>query len=268
MIKTEEKYRVLVADDDRSFVSAISAAISQRDELELVGCAFDGLEAIGMIEMSNPDVVILDMIMPNLDGIGVLERLSPKCNDDSPIFILVSAIASEKIAAKAISLGADYFMRKPLDSEALMNILTYFARDEAVECAEESAFGLRLVKNKNDKPDIEKLVTDTIHEIGIPAHIKGYQYLRHAIIMAVDNLDVINSITKELYPTVAKDFNTTPSRVERAIRHAIEVAWDRGDTDILNSFFGYTIANSKGKPTNSEFIAMIADKLRLTLKSA
>lgn len=267
MMKNEEKYRVLIADDDRDFVNAFSAAAARRSEIELVGTAYDGPEAIRMIELTDPDVVILDMVMPNLDGIGVLERIGPKADKNAPSFIMVSAIASEKIAAHAIEMGADYFVRKPLDMENLVNIASMFAKDiESDDLKTEAE--LKIVKKQSAPADIETMVTDIIHEIGIPAHIKGYQYLRHAIIMVIDDLDIINSITKELYPTVAKDFNTTPSRVERAIRHAIEVAWDRGDTEVLNSFFGYTIANSKGKPTNSEFIAMIADKLRLQMKTA
>lgn len=267
MMNNKEKYRVLIADDDRDFINALSAAVGRRDNLELVGTAGDGLETIEMIELANPDIVALDMVMPNLDGVGVLERINPNFNKNSPSFIMVSAIASEKIAAHAVALGADYFVRKPVDIESLVDIMTMFVKDNTTEKIK-TGTELKIVKKQSTPPDIEMMVTEIIHEIGIPAHIKGYQYLRHAIIMVVDDLDIINSITKELYPTVAKDFNTTPSRVERAIRHAIEVAWDRGDTDVLNSFFGYTIANSKGKPTNSEFIAMIADKLRLQMKTA
>lgn len=269
MMNNKEKYRVLIADDDRDFVNALSAAVSKRNNLELVGTAGDGLETINMIELTNPDIVVLDMVMPNLDGMGVLERFNPNFKKNSPSFILVSAVVSEKIAGHAISLGADYFVRKPLDIESLVDIMLMFAKSNTnITGKIGSGADLKVVKKQDTLPDIEMMVTDIIHEIGIPAHIKGYQYLRFAIIMVIDDLDIINSITKELYPTVAKEFNTTPSRVERAIRHAIEVAWDRGDTDVLNSFFGYTIANSKGKPTNSEFIAMIADKLRLQMKTA
>lgn len=268
MLNNSKKYKVLIVDDDKDFVKALSRAVKQRDELELTGSVSDGLEALDMIEIAEPDIVVLDMIMPNIDGLGVLERINPSVNKDAPSFIAISAAANEKIAAHAVALGADYFMRKPLEPEDLVDRIITFAIEPTpeVKTIKESP-ELRMVK-KSSEPDIEMMVTNIIHEIGIPAHIKGYQYLRHAIMLVVDDLDVINSITKELYPTVAKDFNTTPSRVERAIRHAIEVAWDRGDTDVLNSFFGYTIANSKGKPTNSEFIAMIADRLRLQMKSA
>lgn len=268
MMNKKETFQVLIADDDREFAAELSECIRQRDDLNLIGTACDGLETIDLIEMANPDVVVLDTIMPNLDGIGVLERINPNFKKDAPVFIMVSSIASEKIAAHTITLGADYFVRKPLDTSSLCNIIAMFAKNKDVNPEELPSTELKIVKKPISSQKIEMMVTEIIHEIGIPAHIKGYQYLRHAIMMVIDDLDIINSITKELYPTVAKDFNTTPSRVERAIRHAIEVAWDRGDTDVLNSFFGYTVANSKGKPTNSEFIAMIADKLRLQIKSA
>lgn len=263
-----KKCKVLIADDDRDFANALSCALRANDRFEDVGSVSDGLEALEMIDLAKPDVVILDLVMPNLDGFGVLERIEPKTNSDSPVFIMVSPIANEKTAANAIAMGAEYFMQKPIDTESLLSRILMFAdeNDAVEETRAKIGTDMHIVKRPPHR-DIETMVTEIIHEIGIPAHIKGYQYLRHAIIMVVDNLDVINSITKELYPTVAKDFNTTPSRVERAIRHAIEVAWDRGDTDVLNSFFGYTIANSKGKPTNSEFIAMIADRLRLEMKT-
>ena len=209
----------------------------------------------------------MNVNMPNVDGIGVLERVNPNENQNAPIFVVVSSMKGDKIAANCVNKGASYYMQKPLDPECLVERLRMFLDDEDEQNEADSGMNLTTVK-KRTAPDVEMMVTNIIHEIGIPAHIKGYQYLRHAIMMVIDDLDIINSITKELYPTVAKDFNTTPSRVERAIRHAIEVAWDRGDTEVLNSFFGYTIANSKGKPTNSEFIAMIADRLRLEMKSA
>lgn len=266
------KRKILIVDDDREYVSALSAVIDGRSEFQLVGCAYDGLEAIEMIEVARPDIVILDIIMPNLDGLGVLERVSKMSNIKKPSFIVVSAIMNDKISSNAISLGAEYFMQKPIGYNTILDRINMFAIENESMNVElsgrvESAV-VSLADAKTTQDNIELRVTDIIREIGIPAHIKGYQYIRHAIIMVIEDLDIINSITKELYPTVAKDFNTTPSRVERAIRHAIEVAWDRGDTDVLNSIFGYTIANSKGKPTNSEFIAMIADKLRLQMKTA
>ncbi len=261
------KIRVLVVDDNREYVEVLCSFMKQEKRIEVVGCAYDGLEAINMMRMTEPDVLVLDMVMPNLDGIGVLERMQNLRLKKVPRILVVSAVLNNSIAAKTIALGAEYFMLKPVNFDVLVERIAMFAKEEEVSAVEFRPQEMRSFP-KPDMSNIETMVTDVIHEIGIPAHIKGYQYLRHAIMMVVKDLDIINSITKELYPTVAKDFNTTPSRVERAIRHAIEVAWDRGDTEVLNSFFGYTIANSKGKPTNSEFIAMIADKLRLQIKHA
>ncbi len=261
------KIRVLIADDNREYVEVLCSYMKQDRRIEVVGCAYDGLEAINMLRMTNPDILILDMVMPNLDGIGVLERMQNLHLKKTPKVLVVSAVLNDSIAAKTITLGAEYFMLKPINFDVLINRITMFSKEDEKKITEFRSQEVRKLPQPNTN-DIETMVTDIIHEIGIPAHIKGYQYLRHAIMMVVNDLDIINSITKELYPTVAKDFNTTPSRVERAIRHAIEVAWDRGDTEVLNSFFGYTIANSKGKPTNSEFIAMIADKLRLQIKNA
>ena len=263
-----KKIRVLVVDDNREYVEVLCSFLKQERRIEVVGCAYDGLEAINLLRMTEPDILVLDMVMPNLDGIGVLERMQNLRLKKIPRILVVSAVLNDSIAAKTIALGAEYFMLKPVNFDVLVDRIAMFSKEE--EEAKTGEFRPQEIRGalKRDIGDIETMVTGIIHEIGIPAHIKGYQYLRHAIIMVVNDLDIINSITKELYPTVAKDFNTTPSRVERAIRHAIEVAWDRGDTEVLNSFFGYTIANSKGKPTNSEFIAMIADKLRLQIKHA
>ncbi len=261
-----KKYKVIVADDDPVFAEAVGRAVRHNSDFELVATLSDGREVLDMIRLSTPDAVVMNVNMPNIDGIGVLEKVNPNKNPDAPIFVVVSSMKGDKIAANCVDKGASYYMQKPLDTECLVERLRMFL-DDADGDESNNSLDFRPVKKKTP-PDIEMMVTNIIHEIGIPAHIKGYQYLRHAIMMVVDDLDIINSITKELYPTVAKDFNTTPSRVERAIRHAIEVAWDRGDTEVLNSFFGYTIANSKGKPTNSEFIAMIADRLRLQMKTA
>ena len=261
------KIRVLIVDDNREYVEVLCSFLKQERRIEVVGCAYDGLEAVNLLRMTEPDILILDMVMPNLDGIGVLERMQTLRLKKVPRILVVSAVLNDSIASKTIALGAEYFMLKPVNFDVLVDRIVMFSKEEEAKTGE---FRLQEKRGvvKQDIGDIETMVTEIIHEIGIPAHIKGYQYLRHAIMMVVKDLDIINSITKELYPTVAKDFNTTPSRVERAIRHAIEVAWDRGDTEVLNSFFGYTIANSKGKPTNSEFIAMIADKLRLQIKNA
>ena len=204
-----------------------------------------------------PQVLVLDLMLSKQDGISVLKAISNL--DRKPVTLATSAFVTDYVSAAVASLGVRYLMLKPCD----MNILV--ERMEEIRGGESPRYP---APRRMDRTGIESMVTNIIHEIGVPAHIKGYQYLREAIILAVDDMDVINAITKVLYPQVAKTFQTTPSRVERAIRHAIEVAWDRGDLDTLQSFFGYTVSNTKGKPTNSEFIALIADRLQLQLKSA
>ena len=248
---------VLIADNSEEFCAALSAALQQAGGFQILGTATDGDQALRLAMERKPDALVLDMMLPKRDGISILRTLSSM--DKRPVTLATSCFVSEYVASAAANLGARYLMLKPCDTAAL------------VERLEEIRGGESLRKSQSRRPDknsIETLVTSIIHEIGVPAHIKGYQYLREAIIIAVNDMDVINAITKVLYPQVAKTFQTTPSRVERAIRHAIEVAWDRGDLDTLQRFFGYTVSNTKGKPTNSEFIALIADKLSLQLKSS
>lgn len=265
---TERKIRVVIADDNQEFCEILSEYLNKQEDIEIVGIANDGMEAYDLIINELPDVAILDIIMPHLDGLGVLEKLSSTEMDVRPIYIMLSAVGQDKITQRAIALGAEYYIIKPFD----MNILVERVRQlKGSITSNREARRPQAVKSispayKVTEKDLERNVTKMIHEIGIPAHIKGYQYLRDAIIMVIKDMDIINSITKLLYPTIARQYNTTPSRVERAIRHAIEVAWGRGQVETLNSLFGYTIQNNKGKPTNSEFIAMIADRLRLQMK--
>ena len=218
---------------------------------------WNGEQAIRLINERKPQVLVLDLMLSKQDGISVLKAISNL--DRKPVTLATSAFVTDYVSAAVASLGVRYLMLKPCD----MNILV--ERMEEIRGGESPRYP---APRRMDRTGIESMVTNIIHEIGVPAHIKGYQYLREAIILAVDDMDVINAITKVLYPQMAKTFQTTPSRVERAIRHAIEVAWDRGDLDTLQSFFGYTVSNTKGKPTNSEFIALIADRLQLQLKSA
>lgn len=232
----KEKITVLISDDNVEFANTLSSYLEKDEEIVIIGRAKDGEEALEMITAMRPDIVLLDVIMPHLDGLGVLERLNTMNLDRRPICIMLSAVWQDKITQKAISLGAQY-----ID----------IPRQE--------------MKNEDS---LEALVTNVIHEVGVPAHIKGYQYLREAIMLVVNDIDIINQITKQLYPEIAAKYHTTPSRVERAIRHAIEVAWGRGEQAAVENIFGYTVSASKGKPTNSEFIAMIADKLRLEIKTA
>ena len=250
------KTKVLVADASEIFCKEIAEKLRQTENLELLGYAVDGDEAIQMTLKHQPDVLVLDLMLPKNDGISVLEAIAGM--DKKPVTLATSRVITDYVASAAANLGVRCLMLKPCDMSALVERLEQILDGENLLTPERS----------NDKCSIESMVTGIIHEIGVPAHIKGYQYLREAIIIAVEDMDVINAITKVLYPQVAKSFGTTPSRVERAIRHAIEVAWDRGDLDTLQRFFGYTVSNTKGKPTNSEFIALIADKLQLQLKSA
>lgn len=268
----KEKISVLIADDNQEFSHTLSSYINSQNDMEVIGMARDGNEAIEMIKNINPDVVLLDVIMPHLDGIGVLEKIN-EINNLNPTRIMLSAVGQDKITQKAILLGADYYVVKPFDIELLIKRireLRYFKPTQVTSnfIAREMKQQYIEISKDSKEENLEALVTNIIHEVGVPAHIKGYQYLREAIMMVVSDIDVINQITKNLYPNIATKYNTTPSRVERAIRHAIEVAWGRGQQEAVENIFGYTISAAKGKPTNSEFIAMIADKLRLELKSA
>ena len=270
----KEKITILIADDNIDFTRTLSAYLEKMEDIEVVGIAKDGNEAIEIIKGTHPDILLLDVIMPHLDGIGVLEKLNETTMTKKPITIMLSAVGQDKITQKAISLGAQYYVVKPFDIELLIKRIrdlryyqpapnnNFIARESKPQYIDISP------EKKKDERNLEALVTNLIHEVGVPAHIKGYQYLREAIMMVVNDIEVINQITKQLYPDIAKKFHTTPSRVERAIRHAIEVAWSRGKADEVENIFGYTVSATKGKPTNSEFIAMIADKLRLELKSA
>lgn len=245
---------VLIADNSEEFCASLTAALKRAEGFHVIAAVTDGEQAIRMTLEQKPDVLVLDLMLAKQDGISVLKAISSM--DKRPIVFATSGFITDYVASAASGLGVRYLMLKPCDLTAL------------VERMEE----IRIPVGKHtpavrSSGGIEAMVTNIIHEIGVPAHIKGYQYLREAIIIAVGDMDVINAITKVLYPQVAKTFQTTPSRVERAIRHAIEVAWDRGDLDTLQRFFGYTVSNTKGKPTNSEFIALIADKLQLQLKS-
>ena len=248
--------KILIADENSVSRSAL------RDELKSQGYAnvyeaLNGEEALTMISTILPDIVIIDVLLSKLDGIGVIRQVKRDLGDDAPLFIVTSIVSNHNMLLEANNAGASMCMIKPVNTESLVyHIENLLPNDLDMMSAVE----------ENSSNDLESQVTKIIHQIGVPAHIKGYQYLRTAIILTVNDSDIINSVTKILYPTVAKKYQTTTSRVERAIRHAIEVAWDRGDVEVLNSYFGYTIQVNRGKPTNSEFIAMIADNLRLKYK--
>ena len=254
--KMNRRIKVYIVDSNNDY-RYVCADNLRKLGIDVVGESGDGSEALGAIKRFRPDVVITDLWYPGLDAASLIKEAHRIAADYRPSFLIVTGINNRKLIEEMLVLGADGCVIKPFEYESLV-----FRINRLVDKGE-----VDKVYSTDGDFDIEAQVTQVIHQVGIPAHIKGYQYLRSAIIMVVKNNRIINEVTKTLYPTVASAFNTTPSRVERAIRHAIEVAWDRGDVDMLNSFFGYTVQNSKGKPTNSEFIAMIADNLRLKIKS-
>ena len=253
----DKRTSILIADNSEEFCTALAAALQRTDRFTVAGIANDGEQAMQLLEERRPDILVLDLMLSKKDGLSLLKSISGW--DRRPAVVATSGFMTDYVASAAAGLGVAYLILKPCDLQALVDRLEELRLDSGRPAVS---------RRPAAQQSIEALVTGIIHEIGVPAHIKGYQYLREAIIIAVGDMDVINAITKVLYPQVAKTFQTTPSRVERAIRHAIEVAWDRGDLDTLQRFFGYTVSNTKGKPTNSEFIALIADKLQLQLKSS
>lgn len=262
------KIKILVADDNKDFCSILSEYLEMQDDFEVVGMAKDGIEALDLIASKRPDVVILDIIMPHLDGLGVLEKLNNMNLEKIPKIIVLSAVGQDKITQKSLALGAEYYVVKPFDMDVFAKRIRESMGLISPIIEKKGFLQSSSISLSSNKPaqDLESAITGIIHEIGVPAHIKGYIYLREAITMVVNNMELLSAVTKELYPSIARKYNTTSSRVERAIRHAIEVAWGRGRVDVINNLFGYTIHNDKGKPTNSEFIAMVADKLRLEMK--
>ncbi|SDI96417.1 sporulation transcription factor Spo0A [Salimicrobium halophilum] len=251
-----EAIRVCFADDNQELMDMMVEYVGDEHDLEVAGTAYNGRDCLEMVEEKKPDVLVLDIIMPHLDGIAVLQELR-KENSKMDVIVL-TAFGQEEVTKKAGNLGASYFMMKPFDLDQLVEQIRQMKRNKDPI---QRAVGVSYQESK--KPDLDTSITHIIHEVGVPAHIKGYMYLREAITMVYQDIELLGSITKILYPEIAKKFNTTASRVERAIRHAIEVAWNRGSIEAISSLFGYTISSSKAKPTNSEFIAMVADRLRL-----
>ncbi|MDA8345844.1 MAG: sporulation transcription factor Spo0A [Thermaerobacter sp.] len=253
------KVRVLLADDNKEFCQLVGEFMSRQSDLELVGVAENGVEVLELLNQQRPDVLILDVIMPHLDGIGVLERLAREQRETRPKIITLTAFGQEALTQRMHALGSDYYILKPFSLDVLAQRVRQLVNaPEASTIAGPAPMARSL--------DIE--VTRIIHEVGIPAHIKGYLYLREAILMVIDDVELLSLVTKELYPSVARKFKTTPSRVERAIRHAIEVAWNRGNLAAIHKIFSHTVSKERGKPTNSEFIAMVADKLRMESRAS
>ncbi|MCL6448067.1 MAG: sporulation transcription factor Spo0A [Armatimonadetes bacterium] len=251
-----KKVKIMVADDNKEFCELLKEYLNQQEDFLLTGIAYNGLEALELIEQHHPDVIILDIIMPHLDGIGVLEKLSTGTINPRPKVVMLTAFGQETFTQRAMDLGADYYVLKPFDFSVLATRIRQLA----------DGFNVSQYVSPVKPRNLDIAVTNIIHEMGVPAHIKGYHYLRDAILMVINEINLLGAVTKELYPMIAQKYNTTPSRVERAIRHAIELAWDRGNVEMMTKFFGYTINLERGKPTNSEFIAMVADKLRIEAK--
>ncbi|WP_245835745.1 sporulation transcription factor Spo0A [Virgibacillus ndiopensis] len=233
----------------------------EQNDIEVIGTAFNGKECLEMLDELDPDVLILDIIMPHVDGLAVLNKI--KNAERNPNVIMLTAFGQEEVMKKAVDLGASYFILKPFDLDNLADQIRQVQGTNIIYSGTKKG-----IKKDRRKKDLEASITNIIHEIGVPAHIKGYMYLREAITMVYNDIELLGSITKVLYPDIAKKYNTTASRVERAIRHAIEVAWSRGNIDSISALFGYTVSISKAKPTNSEFIAMVADRLRLEHKAS
>ena len=266
------KINIIIADDNKEFCNVLYDYLSNQDDIVVSGIAKNGVEAIRLIKEKKPDLVILDIIMPILDGLGVLERVKGMDLRPKPCMIVLSGVGNDNITQKAISLGADYYVVKPFDMELLIKRIRQMVnRDTDSSSFMKAPLYLNdteciLNDRQSGKGDIMEQTTNIIHDIGIPANLKGYMFIREAIIMVIDNIDLLSAVTKELYPLVGKKYNTTASRVERAMRHAIDVTWANVPQETINNVFGYKITSKKGKPTNSEFIAMVADKLRLSNK--
>ena len=258
----ENKINIIITEESAE-ISREDIRILSKYNFVPTYCGKDGIELLEKIHQIKPDVILMDMFMTRTDGVGVLRALKKMNMERKPLVFVYSTFNSPVLEREIMNCGAVYFVLKPYNMADLVESMLSLLKESY------SAVSLSDIKYYTGfNTSMEIKITDILHQIGVPAHIKGYNYLRDSIMMSVENPDIINAVTKRLYPTVAKKYDTTSSRVERAIRHAIEVAWDRGDIDILNSYFGYTIHNDRGKPTNSEFIAMIADKLRLQLRNA
>lgn len=249
-----QKISIAVIDDNPHIREILSSYLNLQEDMEVIGTAHDGIRGKELILRHRPDVVILDMVMPGLDGLGVLEQLNQAALEQMPAILCLSAVGQEQLVRRAIDYGAIYYMIKPFDFEMVLRRIREAAGGQPIRSLPPAA------KPQSGK-NIEEKITNVFLIIGIPAHIKGYHYLREAIRLVVEDNDIINRITKELYPGIAKKFNTTPSKVERAIRHSIDVAWSRGKVENINQLFGYVVYDKNDKPTNGEFIALVADKL-------
>lgn len=268
-------FKVVITDDNQQYAKMVEEYLRSKKDINVVGIAYGGFECVEMVRTEKPDILLLDMMMKHMDGIAVLDRLQRmSC---PPKVIVLTAIASESMIERAMLKGAADYLLKPFDLECLYERIIDIGRsnygyaypdtkqedDMVAEPATAYQINAKIGRGEKRRKPIEVEVTTLLHDMGVPAHVKGYQYLRDAILRALADESLIGNITKELYPKIADKYDTTPGRVERAIRHAIELAWGRGNVDLMTEYFGYTINLEKGKPTNSEFIAMVSDRIRL-----
>lgn len=268
----DEKIKVFIADSNVEFSNWLSDSLSKEHDIDVIGFAHDGRSALNLISEYEPQVLLVDYVLAGVDSIALIDTLQKQQNMYPPLIIMYSSLYNEAVIKEVSKCNVDIFLLKPFSLSAMANHIRRLCITRAKNYMAEKR-GILSTSNKSNAPggiklarkSLELIVTDAIHEMGIPAHVKGYQYVREAIMHTVTNMDSLSSVTKILYPDIAKKYGTTASRVERAIRHAIEIAWSRGDLDVIHKIFGYTISNERGKPTNSEFIAMIADKIRLSL---
>jgi two-component system, response regulator, stage 0 sporulation protein A len=260
------KIKMVIADDNRALCQMLSDFLSGQEDINLVGVGYNGIDAWELIRTHEPDLLIIDLVMPNLDGLGVLERLNARGGTTRPKVIVLTAFGQESLTHQAMSLGVDYFILKPFDLEVLGKRIRQLINEPAAIPNSSPNASNSLVSTTSSSLNLGVEVTNMMHQIGIPAHVKGYQYIRDAILAVVEDVTLLGAVTKELYPMIAKKYDTAPSRVERGIRHAIELAWERGHTETLKRIFGYSLNIERQKPTNSEFIALLADKLRVMSK--
>lgn len=260
-----KKVKIIIAEDNRNLCQILQDYIQRDGNFELVGVAYNGLEAWELIQKNDPDLIIIDLVMPNLDGLEVLERINARTSVPRPKTIMLTAFGHETLTHQAMIMGVDYFILKPFDLEILGKRIKTLTQDVEISNAPLSNT-CSAVSPAGRTVNINVEVTSMMHQLGIPAHVKGYQYIRDAIIMVIEDVSLLGAVTKELYPAIAKKYNTAPSRVERGIRHAIELAWERGHMETLKRIFGYSMNIERQKPTNSEFIALLADKLRVMSK--
>jgi len=259
-----EKIRVLIVDDNQNFCTILSEHIGEQDDLEVVGIANNGLKAVELIKETMPDIVVLDIIMPHLDGLGVLEKVRELDLIDQIKFIILSAVGQDNITRRAINLGATYYVIKPFDFDLFIDRLRQLSKSKSKSENEEiSGKELGMGAPASEFASIDARITEVLHKIGVPPHIKGFQYIREAILMVYEDSNCLSKVTKIIYPGIAEKFDTTASRVERAIRNAIEIAINRGNPDYIQKYFGHSLSAKKNKLTNSEFIALVAEKLRM-----